>query len=162
MKRDILAIYVGTTAFKAGVFGSRLGKRGETSREYQIHLYDQGKADIETEKWWQALKECCIELKAFLRTVGVVSFSVTTPGFVPMGEDGHALGPAILMLDGRSHKQAREIRQSVGRRRSSCRETCNLARPPEGLRSAPFSGSGKTSRRSGGRRPGSAIATPIW
>jgi sugar (pentulose or hexulose) kinase len=125
MKRDILAIDVGTTTFKAGIFGPELQKRCETSREYQIHLYDQGKADIETEKWWQALKDCCVELKAFLTTVGVVSFSVTTPGFVPMDEDGSALGPAILMLDGRSHKQAREIRQSVGEEKF-LRETCNL------------------------------------
>ena len=125
MKRDILAIDVGTTAFKAGVFGPDLEKRGETSREYQIHLYDHGKADIETEKWWQALKECCVELKPFLKAVGVVSFSVTTPGLVPIGEDGGALGPAILMLDGRSYKQAREIRALVGEE-TFLRETCNL------------------------------------
>ena len=125
MKKDILAIDVGTTAFKIGVFSPDLGKRCETSREYQINLYDHGKADIEPEKWWWALKECCAEIKEYLTEVGVISFSVTTPGLVPMEEDGKAIGPAILMLDGRSHKQAREIRHLVGEKKF-LNETCNL------------------------------------
>ncbi|NWF91625.1 MAG: hypothetical protein HXY46_01805 [Syntrophaceae bacterium] len=123
--RDILAIDVGTTAFKIGVFGPDLEKRCETSRNYQIHLYDHGKADIEPEKWWWALQDSCAELRDFLSSVGVISFSVTTPGLVPMDEKGRALGPAILMLDGRSHKQAREIRERVGEEKF-LRETCNL------------------------------------
>ncbi|MBM4309075.1 MAG: hypothetical protein FJ123_20290 [Deltaproteobacteria bacterium] len=125
MKRDILAIDVGTTAFKIGVFSPDLEKRCETSRDYAINLYDRGKADIEPEKWWLALKECCVEIRDHLSKVGIVSFSVTTPGLLPMGEDGTALGPAILMLDGRSHKQAREIRQLVGEEKF-LKETCNL------------------------------------
>jgi sugar (pentulose or hexulose) kinase len=125
MKRDILAVDVGTTTFKIGVFGPDLQKRCETSREYRINLYDQGKADIETERWWQALKDCCVEIKEFLSKVGIVSFSVTTPGLVPIDEHGNALSPAILMLDGRSHKQAREIRQLVGEEKF-LRDTCNL------------------------------------
>ena len=59
---DILAIDVGTTAFKMGVFSSDLRLIRETSRDYEVHLYDQGKADIDPEKWWEALKLCCREL----------------------------------------------------------------------------------------------------
>jgi sugar (pentulose or hexulose) kinase len=125
MTRDILAIDVGTTAFKMGVFSPTLEKRCEASRRYDINLYDQGKADIEPAKWWRALRECCEEKKEFLPPVGVVSFSVTTPGLVPMAEDGTAIGPAILFFDGRSRKQAREIRQLVGDEKF-LRETCNL------------------------------------
>jgi len=108
-----------------GVFSPDLEKRCEFSRNYEVNLYDRGKADIEPEKWWLALKECCSEAKGFLSSVGVVSFSVTTPGMVPMDEDGKALGSAILMLDGRSHKQAREIREKVGEEKF-LGETCNL------------------------------------
>jgi len=54
-----------------------------------------------------------------------VSFSVTTPGLVPMAEDGKALGPAILFFDLRSHEQARAIRKAVGEEKF-LRETCNL------------------------------------
>ena len=125
MSRDILALDVGTTAFKMGVFTPALEKKCEASRRYEVHVYDRGKADIEPEKWWQALRECCAELGQHLASVGVVSLSVTTPGLTGMAADGTALGPAILFFDGRSHVQARAIRARVGEERF-LRETCNL------------------------------------
>jgi xylulokinase len=125
MTTHILAIDVGTTAFKAGVFSPKLEKIVETSRRYDVHFYDQGKADIEPEKWWRALVECCAEIKPYLAEVGVLTWSVTTPGLVAMAEDGTALNRAILFLDGRSRKQARAIRDKVGDD-FFLRETCNL------------------------------------
>ena len=125
MSRDILAIDVGTSALKIGVFGPDLEKRCETQRAYAPHLYDRGKADIEPEAWWKALRECCAELSGSLADVDVISLSVTTPGLTPMAADGTALAPAILFLDGRSHKQSAAIRRIVGERRFLT-ETCNL------------------------------------
>jgi len=122
---DILSIDVGTTSFKVGVFSPDLDKKCETSRLYEPNLYDFGKADIEPEKWWIVLQDCCGEIKSFLRSVSVISLSVTTPGLVAMNEAGTALGPAILFFDGRSHKQAKEIRKRVGEVKF-LRETCNL------------------------------------
>ncbi len=101
-------------------------------------LYDHGKADIETEKWWQALKECCGETREFLTKVGTISFSVTTPGLVAMDENGNALGPAILMLDGRSHKQAEKF-DSWLEKRSSFKRPATYPFP-EALLSALSSG----------------------
>ena len=112
--RDILAIDVGTTRFKAGVFAPDLTPRSYTSRSYDANFYDRVKADIDPKKWWEALRSSCSELRGFLPNVGVLALSVTTPGLVPMNEDGDALGPAILFLDGRSHEQARQIRARVG------------------------------------------------
>jgi len=123
--KDILAIDVGTTSFKMAVFGADLKKRCEVMRNYEINLYDRGKADIDPERWWQALTDCCAEARGFLPSIGIISFSGTTPGMVPMAGNGRALGPAILMLDGRSHKQAKEIRRKVGEEKF-LRETCNL------------------------------------
>ena len=125
MKRDILSLDVGTTTFKLGVFTSALEKKCEASRAYDVHVYDQGKADIEPEKWWKALRECCTEVRGQLSQVGVLTLSVTTPGLTPMAADGTALGPAILFFDGRSHAQARAIRALVGEDKF-LRETCNL------------------------------------
>jgi xylulokinase len=125
MRTDILAIDVGTTAFKIGVFSANLEKRCETSRRYDVHFYDQGKADIEPEKWWWALRDTCREIREFLSEVGVISLSVTTPGMVAMAEDGSALSRAILFCDGRSHEQAKEIRALVGDE-FLLEQTCNL------------------------------------
>ena len=123
--KDILALDVGTTAFKAGVFGPSLERKASASRAYDINLYEGGKADIEPGKWWAALRECCGELKDSLAGVGVIAMSVTTPGLTAMAEDGTALSPAILFLDGRSHRQARRIRELVGEE-LFLREACNL------------------------------------
>jgi sugar (pentulose or hexulose) kinase len=125
MKRDILAVDVGTSAFKLAVFSAGLEQRCEAARPVEAHVYDEGKADIEPEKWWQALRECCAEVKRDLSRVGAISLSVTTPGLTPMAADGKALGPAILFFDGRSHQQARSIRERVGDE-TFLRETCNL------------------------------------
>jgi sugar (pentulose or hexulose) kinase len=125
MAADILAMDVGTTAFKLGVFGPTLEKRCKANRRYDANFYDQGKADIEPEKWWQALRECCREIRAYLHAVRVVTLSVTTPGLVPITEDGAALGPAILFCDGRSREQAMQIRQRVGEEKF-LRQACNL------------------------------------
>ncbi|MCC7174798.1 MAG: hypothetical protein IT159_06345 [Bryobacterales bacterium] len=125
MKRDILSLDVGTTTFKMGVFSPALQKKCEATRTYEVHVYGQGKADIEPEKWWRALQECCAEVREQLSQVGVLTLSVTTPGLTPMAADGTALGPAILFFDGRSHAQARAIRAAVGEEKF-LRETCNL------------------------------------
>jgi len=125
VSRDILAIDVGTSGLKIGVFSPDLEKRCEARRAYTPHIYDRGKADIEPEAWWEALRECCAEVAASLAGVGVVSLSVTTPGLTPMAVDGTALAPAVLFLDGRSHAQSAAIRRIVGERRFLA-ETCNL------------------------------------
>lgn len=121
----ILSIDVGTTAFKIGVFDQDLTPICETARSYEIHLYDQGKADIDPEQWWQALKSCCHEMQAHLSNVTIISLSVTTPGLLPMDQHGQSLGPAILFCDQRSQEQARMIRQQVGED-AFVQEACNL------------------------------------
>ena len=122
---DILAVDVGTTAIKVGVFAPDMSIKGQTSLRYHFNIYDRVKADIDPSIWWQTFEECCGKMGDLLSSVGVVSLSVTTPGLVPMAEDGTPLGPAILFMDGRSHKQSKEIRDKVGEK-VFLRETCNL------------------------------------
>jgi xylulokinase len=122
---DILALDVGTSAMKVGVFGPGLESRGEAHRAYQPRLYDRGCADIDPEVWWKALRACCRDLAASLDRVGVISLSVTTPGLTPMAADGTALAPAVLFFDGRSRAQSAAIRRIVGEERFLA-ETCNL------------------------------------
>ena len=122
---DILAVDVGTSALKLGVFAPDLELRRGAQRSYEPHLYGGGRADIEPGTWWEALRDCCAEVSDALTGVGVIALSVTTPGLTPMAEDGTALAPAVLFLDGRSREQAAAIRQTVGEE-WFLRETCNL------------------------------------
>jgi xylulokinase len=122
---DILAVDVGTTVFKMGVYDTKLSLKAEASRNYVINIHDKVQVDIEPHKWWNAFCETSIELNKYLPSVDVIAFSVTTPGLVAMDDNGFPLCPAILFLDGRSHQQAREIRQLVGED-TFLRETCNL------------------------------------
>lgn len=125
MGEDILAVDIGTGRFKLAVFGPDLERRVQVVHPYEVNVYGRGNADIEPEKWWDALRRSCAEVADHLSGVGVVSLSVTTPGLTPMRADGTALGPAILFFDGRSHAQARTIRERVGSE-YFLRETCNL------------------------------------
>ena len=125
MNSGILSVDVGTTALKLAVFTPELEQRCEATRRYDVNVHDHGQADIEPEKWWEALRDCCRELRSELADIAVVTQSVTTPGLTPMAADGSALGPGILFFDGRSHKQAREVRHLVGEDKL-LRETCNL------------------------------------
>ncbi|MBP1631810.1 MAG: xylB 2, partial [Acidobacteria bacterium] len=125
MGEDILAIDVGTSRFKMAVYGPDFEQRCQVVVPYDVNVYNRVYADIEPEKWWQAFRRACAEAAAHLSGVGVISLSVTTPGLTPMAADGTALGPAILFFDGRSHSQARAIRQRVGVE-AFLRDACNL------------------------------------
>jgi xylulokinase len=125
VNQDILAIDIGTSGLKLGVFSPDLQLRRVAQRTYSTHVYESGKADIDPETWWAAIVSCCAEVAPDLANVGVVSLSVTTPGLTPMTADGRALAPAVLFLDGRSHAQARRIRDLVGEE-AFLRESANL------------------------------------
>ena len=125
MGEDILAVDVGTGRFKLAVYGPDLEQRCQVVYPYDVNVYQRVHADIEPEKWWDALRRSCAEVADHLGGVGVIALSVTTPGLTAMSSDGTALSPAILFFDGRSHVQARAIRERVGTD-YFLKETCNL------------------------------------
>ncbi|GAB4365635.1 MAG: hypothetical protein Kow009_02400 [Spirochaetales bacterium] len=114
----ILAVDIGTTSLKMGVFQNKKGSLEsvrEFSKPYTIRVYNQGLfGDIGQDKWKQAFVEGCRALAEFLPSIDAVSLAGTTPGLSAMDRDGNALYPAILMLDQRSRKQAEEIIQLIG------------------------------------------------
>ena len=114
----ILAVDIGTTAMKMGVFNAGEGSLDllcQFSREYAINTYKDGLfSDIEPEKWQKAFLDGCHDLRADLSRVDAVALSGTTPGFTVMDNAGDPLYPAILMLDQRSRVQANEIIEAVG------------------------------------------------
>jgi len=114
----ILAVDIGTTGMKMGVFlltGNTLNLVKQFSQEYKVNIYNDGLfGDIEQEKWKTAFIAGCKGMEDLISDVDVISLSGTTPGLTAMDKDGQALLPAILMLDQRSRKQARFIIETVG------------------------------------------------
>ena len=118
-KTTVLAVDVGTTAMKMGVYREKdeghLELLAEFSRNYPINTYNNGLfGDIEPEKWQKAFVEGCRELGQWTGDVDVMALSGTTPGMTAIGPDGEALYPAILMLDQRSRLQAQRIIDTIG------------------------------------------------
>ncbi|UCC99442.1 MAG: hypothetical protein JSW66_06070, partial [Phycisphaerales bacterium] len=109
----VLAVDVGTTGMKMGVFQTRDPAHGvgnlvaQFSQEYEVNVYNDGLfGDIEQDKWKRAFAAGCRAMQEAVAAVDVVSLSGTTPGLTAMDQRGEALYPAILMLDQRSRRQA--------------------------------------------------------
>ena len=125
MSRKILAIDVGTTSFKMGIFNESLSVEKIYQQNYEVDIFNGEKAEIDPEIWWQQIVNGCKSFGKELEGVEVLAFSVTTPGLVAMDENGNALTKAILFLDQRSHRQALFIRNKIGEERL-LEKACNL------------------------------------
>jgi xylulokinase len=114
----ILGVDIGTTSLKLGTFrlaGDALQPVRQFAQAYEINVYNDGLfGDIEPEKWKQAFAAGCRALGDVTRDIDLISLSGTTPGLTAMDKNGDALSPAILMLDQRSHAQARRIIDTLG------------------------------------------------
>ena len=113
----ILAVDIGTTSMKMGVFrlvDGTLELVRRFSREYKVNIYNEGLfGDIEQSKWDEAFASGCRAMQDIIGDVEVISLSGTTPGFTAMDKNGNALYPAILMLDQRSSEQAKRIIDTI-------------------------------------------------
>jgi xylulokinase len=114
----ILAVDIGTTGMKMGVFeviDEALSPVRQFSQEYEVNIYNDGLfGDIGQDKWKQAFNAGCRAMAEAVGDVDFISLSGTTPGLTAMGKNGEALYPAILMFDQRSRKQARLIIDTIG------------------------------------------------
>jgi len=114
----ILAVDIGTTSMKMGVFrlaDSALSLVREFSQEYEVNIYNNGLfGDIEQDKWKTTFVAGCKTMADIIADVDLICLSGTTPGLTAMDKDGEALYPAILMLDQRSREQAQFIIETVG------------------------------------------------
>ena len=125
MANKILAIDVGTTNFKMGIFNEFLFLEKAWQQNYEVNIFSEEKAEIDPEIWWQHLIGGCQFFGDKLSEVKVIAFSVTTPGLVSMDINGDALTKAILFLDQRSHKQSSEIIRIIGKE-ELLEKACNL------------------------------------
>jgi xylulokinase len=114
----ILGVDIGTTSMKMGVFrlaDDALQPVRQFSQAYEVNIYNDGLfGDIEPDKWREAFAAGCRAMADAVAQVDIIALSGTTPGLTAMDKNGDALCPAILMLDQRSHAQARRIIDAVG------------------------------------------------
>jgi len=127
-KGVILALDIGTTGFKLGLFDREGNLIEMTNCYYPINSYDGDKADSDPERWWAGFVDCRQRLKSSLEDVEVMPMGVTTPGAMILAKEGNPLTPAVLFMDRRSPKQAQEIRDRIGEERLLS-ETANLPVP---------------------------------
>jgi len=114
----VLGVDIGTTNMKLGVFrleGDALAPVRQFSQAYAINVYNDGLfADIDQHKWQEAFVAGCRALAPTIAEIDIIALSGTTPGLTAMDASGDPLYPAILMLDQRSHQQARAIIDTAG------------------------------------------------
>jgi len=124
----ILALDIGTTGFKLGIFDGEAELIEMTNSYYPINTYDGDKADSDPERWWAGFLDCRKRMKSSLKDVEVITMGVTTPGAMILDREGNPLTPAVLFMDRRSPEQAQEIRDKIGEERLLS-ETANLPVP---------------------------------
>lgn len=110
----VFAVDVGTTGLKCAVVRDGKDVVSSYSTSYPMITTRDGKVEIEPERWWNAFLEGCQHNREQLAEVQAVSFSVSTPGTLAMDVDGNPLTNAVPFMDGRSHVQAKKIRETVG------------------------------------------------
>ncbi len=110
----VLAVDAGTTCMKTALVRDGRTIIDSADESYPINIREGGQIDIDTEYWWSAFNRCCQRLHPSKNEVQAIGFSVSTPGAVLLSEEGEALTPAVLFMDGRSGKQAQYIRDVIG------------------------------------------------
>src|ERR1700726_716957 len=112
----LLGIDLGTSSVKVVVFAMDGSIRGIGSAEYPILTPSVGYAEQDPEEWWRATVVAVHEAmeKAGRPEISGIGFSGQMHGFVLIGSDRTALGPAIIWADQRSADLLPEIKSIVG------------------------------------------------
>src|ERR1700732_1867780 len=113
---SLLGIDLGTSSVKVVVYATDGSIRGIGSAEYPILTPSVGYAEQEPEDWWRATVVAVRQAmeKAGRPEIAGIGFSGQMHGFVLIGNDRTALGPAIIWADQRSADLLPEIKSIVG------------------------------------------------
>jgi xylulokinase len=112
-----LSIDLGTTVCKAAVYSVDGRLLGESAQEYSLVNLGDGFTEQDADQWWllsQATARAALERAGGGQRVRAVGISSQGISFVPVGEDGRPLRPALSWLDTRAVAEAEWIRAAVG------------------------------------------------
>jgi len=113
MLNRILAIDAGTQSLRACVVDRNLITLERQQISYTPRVKGKNFVEIEAEVLWKAFIDACCQLR-MAKEVEAISFSTLCPSLIPMDSDGNPLGPIILHLDRRSHRQALWALERIG------------------------------------------------
>ena len=113
-KSYILALDIGTSSLKAGLFNQRYDLVFSGKEDYAYDTYGMH-VQMDPEKIWKAFLNVTQKLKGYLEKVELVVQCVLSPSLIPMDESGAPLYPSIIHWDRRSVKQAREALSLIGK-----------------------------------------------
>jgi xylulokinase len=113
---SLLGIDLGTSSVKVVVLALDGSIRGIGSAEYPILTPSVGYAEQEPEDWWRGTVAAVHQAmeKAGRPEISGIGFSGQMHGFVLIGADRKALGPAIIWADQRSADLLPEIESILG------------------------------------------------
>ena len=118
MKRYLLGIDAGTTAFKAALFDEEKNLIAAGQRDYALLTPAPNIVEFPAEAYWQIMCELIRELLAGtdLSAGEVAALALSSQGetLICLDEDGHPIGNAIVWLDNRATAQADELRERFG------------------------------------------------
>lgn len=119
MKQTILAVDLGTSRIRTGLFDSSGACQAVSAFEYPIESSENGAAEQDPMQWAEGLRKTVHEVLAGCpgSQIEGVSFSGQMHGTVLVGEDGRPLCPAIIWCDQRGGEAVRWIRDEIGSER---------------------------------------------
>ncbi len=116
-----LGIDAGTTSLKAGLFDERGAARAMVNEEYQLVTPTADQAELDPEEYWRA---CVSAVRRVLEHANVLHEEIVAMGVSSQGEttiavdaNGRALRRALVWLDNRAAKEARQIAEHFDLRR---------------------------------------------
>ncbi|MCB2168876.1 MAG: hypothetical protein KQI78_14545 [Deltaproteobacteria bacterium] len=111
----ILAIDIGTTSLKLGVYDERLNLLASSSEcAYPLDTPDDFTVQIDPELWWAAFPRALKTLEFSLDRIELITMAGNSPGFSVMDRNGAPLMPSFLHLDRRAYPQSRFILDLIG------------------------------------------------
>lgn len=114
---EVLAIDAGTSALKAVLYDAGGTVLASAVARYSYKSPQPGWAEIDPERWWQALVEALTQLNGTgfkLGSVRVMGITGQMHTAVLLDEDGRPLEPTILWLDRRAAAETAELRTQLG------------------------------------------------
>ncbi len=117
--KHFLAIDLGTSAVKAGVFDETGRRVALAIEEYELLTPAEDICELPANVYWEkflaAWQRILADGKVDAKDITAIGFSSQGETFVPVDADGEPLRNAIVWLDNRSHTEAAAIEERFGR-----------------------------------------------